>query len=599
MKRSSLLSSLCIGVMLTGCGSAIKNLDCYRFKTGSNFHNAKFKFERPVAPNFENEFENQALEINNSADEIIDFDNIKDKKVTIKNGGTYRLTGKSTNCSIEIDADGVVNLVFDNLNITSIGGTPIKVKKAKVLNIHVNSKTKNYVCDSQTNDNKAAIYASCDVNIDGKGFLFLNSYGKNEDLIDYGKCIYTSSDLNIKDTRIIVQLSTGSTFEVEGNTFIDNAKIEIRFSVGGGIVTTGNLNINDSLFIYTGSMDAIESRDFTALNSNFYIYTVGNYQKVNLETEKLDFNDIYYVKDDKDFYRVDPAHYDNTKVLYKLNYSTKGVLTHGEANFVNSRFNLDTDDDSISALGNLTSTNSHYFIKSSNQGVVTEGTLNFINENEKDDFPIKIFESYVGLKGEIINFDGASTFVDSNNSGVESFGENGNIVFKNEAKMIVNTDVFGLISEGDIDIDHSFVSIFGGEEGTSQITQEEAKINTNEGVLVIAQNKNLPALIPEVNQNTISLYLKDKIKKNDVIHLKSKNKKFFSSLIVPKVYENLMVTISSNLISKDRCEVSKGGLVDYKFIQDMSIMQGLPEEDEILTSLLIDKDFDNIYQELK
>ncbi len=165
--------------------------------------------------------------------------------------------------------------------------------------------------------------------------------------------------------------------------------------------------------------------------------------------------------------------------------------------------------------------------------------------------------------------------------------------------MIVNADVFGLISEGDIDIDHSFVSIFGGEEGTSQITQEEAKINTNEGVLVIAQNKNLPALIPEVNQNTISLYLKDKIKKNDVIHLKSKNKKFFSSLIVPKVYENLMVTISSNLISKDGCEVSKGGLVDYKFIQDMSIMQGLPEEDEILTSLLIDKDFDNIYQELK
>ena len=60
-----------------------------------------------------------------------------------------------------------------------------------------------------------------------------------------------------------------------------------------------------------------------------------------------------------------------------------------------------------------------------------------------------------------------------------------------------------------------------------------------------------------------------------------------------------MVTISSNLISKDGCEVSKGGLVDYKFIQDMSIMQGLPEEDEILTSLLIDKDFDNIYQELK
>ncbi len=599
MKKSSLLSSLCIGVMLTGCGLGIKNPDCYRFKTGKNFCNTKFKFERPKIPNFEKEFDDQAIELVTYQTTLIDFDFVKDQKVSINKGGTYLLKGKSTNCSVEINTNDVVNLIFDNLCLTSIGATPIEVKNAKELNIHVNSKTKNYICDSQSNDNKAAIYASCPINIDGRGFLYLNSYGKNEDSIDYGKCIYTKNNLNIKDTRIIVQLSTGSTFEVEGDVNVENAKIEVKFSVGGGLISNGNLRFYNSLFIFRGTMDAIEVNNFDALNSDFYIYTVGNYKKVNLETDSLDINDSYYIKDDNDFYRVDPTNYDYTKVLYKLSYSTKGVLTHGEANFINCRFNLDTDDDSISSVGNINSTNSHYFIKSSNQGVVSEGTLTFLNESEKDDeFPIKIFESYVGLKGELINFDGASTFVDSSNSGIESFGEDGNITFKNNSKLIVDTDVFGLLTKGEVDIDHSFVSVFGGDSLNLPVIKNEVSINNNEGTLLLAENKNLPALVPEVKENTISILLKDKIKKKDIIHLKSKNKRFFSSLIVPKAYENLMVTISSNLISKDEYEISKGGLIDYRFVQDISILNGLPQDDELLSNIIFEKDLDNVYEEL-
>lgn len=596
MKKSSLLSSLCIGVMLTGCGTGIKNLDCYRFKTGKNFDNTKFNFEKPSIPHFEGDYDSQVMELTANSDTTINFDSIINKKKVITRAGTYRLTGKSTNTSLKIDTDGVVNLIFDNLNITSIGDTPIEVINAKELNIHVNSKTKNYICDSQTNDSSAAIFASCPINIDGKGFLYLNSYGKSEQDIDSGVCIYTDGDLNIKDTRIIVQLSTGATFEVGGNVNVESAKIDIKFSIGGGIKAKGDLIFNNSLFIFAGAMDGIEVNNLTALNSDFYIYTVGNYIKA--DTSNIDYNDVYYIKDDQDYYRVDPLHCDNNKVLYKLVYSTKGALVHGETNIVNSNFSLDTDDDSISSVGKISSSNSHYFIKSSNQGIVSDGVIDFSSSGEIDEFPIKIFESYNGLKGEIINFDGASTYIDSSNSGIESFGEEGAITFKNDAKLIVDTDVFGLISKGTIDIDHSFVSVFGGYKSSSPVINEEAKVANTSGTILIAQNKYLPASIEDVDQNTIALNLKKKIKKNDVLHIKSKNRKFFSSLIVPKAYENLMVTLSSNLIANDEYEISKGGIIDYKFVQDMSLLQGVPEEDELLLSFSLDSNEDVVYKEL-
>lgn len=599
MKKSSLLSSLCIGVMLTGCGTGFKNPDFYRFKTGKNFSNEKFDFKKPDIPYFENEYLDQleeTIDLRNT--KIVDVSNKEDEQITLTQSGRYLLTGKSTNCSILVDVTGDVEFILDNLNLTSIGGTPIEIKNAKSASFYVKSKTKNYICDSQTNDNNAAIYANCPLTIEGKGFLYLNSYGQNRETnVEFGKCIYTNSDLTIKDTRIVVQLSTGTTFEVLGNLKIDDAKISIKFSCGGGFKVSGNSDITNSLYVYTGAFNAIESNDFASLKSTYYIYTIGQYEKVDPVSDKFDNQGVYYSKDDKDFMRVNPLHYDTTKTLYTLSASTKGIFTNGVCTFTDSTFYLDTDDDSISSSGDVNSLNSHYFIKSANQGVVTDGTLSFSNIPENEEFPIKIYESYTALKGDQIFFDGASTYVDSVQSGLETNDEMGTISFNNNSKLIVDTDVFALLSDGDIDINKSFIGVFGGDNDDTNLFKDPNKVSLTDSTVMVAQNQNRKLLEHKVSQNTISVKLGNKIKKNDVVHVKSKNKRFFSSIIVPKAYENLMVTISSNLLTKDEYKVTKGGYVDYKFIKDFSLLQDMPLDDELILDLALKEDNSFVYEE--
>lgn len=599
MKKSSLLSSLCIGVLLTGCGVGLKGPEYYRFKTGKNFSNEKFGLTKPNIPYFESEYFEQNEEINNQGSTLIDITNKENQQITINKGGKYVLTGKSTNTSILVTTDEDIKIILDNVNITSIGGTPIEIKKAKSASFYVKPKTKNYICDSQTNDKNAAIYAECPLSIEGKGFLYLNSYGQNRrTIVDYGKCIYTTGDLSVKDTRIIVQLSTGSAFEVLGNAKLENTKIEVKFSCGGGINVKGDLDINDSLFIYTGAMNGIYSNNFNSINSEYYIYTVGQYTKIDPSIDSIDENGIYYSKEDKDYMRVNPLHYDKTKTLYTLSTSTKGILSNGKSNFVNCKFYLDTDDDSIASLSDIESTNSHYFIKSSNQGVVSDGTLTFSNIPENEEFPIKIYESFIALKGDSIYFDGASTYVDSLQSGLETSDENGTINFKNNSKLIVDTDVFALLTDGEIDINNSFIGVFGGDNHDTNLFKDPYKVNINESTVVLAQNHTKDEVQYEGRkQNTISVNLGNKVKKNDVVHVKSKNRKFFSSIIVPKAYENLMITISSNLLNKDEYQVSKGGFIDYKFVQDLSLLQDTPIDDELLLDLAIKEDNSFVYDE--
>ncbi len=599
MKTKGLLSSLCVGVLLAGCNANINSNGQYKFNVGNNFNNQIFSYKRPEPPHFEVDYITQEKEEPYGQYRKIDVSQFNEGAIyTICYPGTYLLTGRATNSSIKVNTTGEVNLIFDNFNLASIGDTPIDIINAKKVNIKLLSKTKNYICDSRTNDNKAAIYANCPLEIEGPGFLYLNSYGRDQkakEITYYGRCIFTPYDLTVTNARIIIGLSTGVTIESLGNITFTNSKYEAKFSFGGGIKATGNINFNNSLFIYNGYMNAIEGEILDFRTSNFYVLTIGKYEKVNKTLEELDPNKVYYAKDDSNYFRVNLDTFGGKQTLYTLVDPSKAIVANNFSEFFDCNFILDTDDDSIASNGTITSKDNNYYIKSTNQGIVTKDSI--VLDSTQNDTSLKIFDSYRGVAAKNITFNGGINYISSRQSAIETLDEPSNnqnlepfISLEENTNLMVNTDVYGLISDGELAVNDSFISIFGGTEETAKTLTFSKEASLNNSTLVTISDKNEDVLLSSGGEKSINSRFAKPLEKDEVLHLEGSS--FSTSLIIPKAYEQIVVSMTSDQIKNGKYIISKDGFVDYQFINNIAF-NGKPDDTQELHSFEINDDQDS------
>ena len=194
MRALNLIKALFFSLFLTSCdgGIAINNGD-YSFKIGKNFSNISFKDFNFNVPNIEDDYSLQTEETFNY-DFIYDVSSYeKGSTINIKNGGTYLLTGENLNISFDVDSNYDVTLILNNLNIISTNVAPIYVTNCKNLTLYLPSKTKNYLSDSKNNVQKATIFSNSNINIQGNGYLFLNSFSRAKDGV--GKSIYSKESM--------------------------------------------------------------------------------------------------------------------------------------------------------------------------------------------------------------------------------------------------------------------------------------------------------------------------------------------------------------------------------------------------------------------
>ena len=145
---------------------------------------------------------------------------------TITKAGEYTVTGLLSEGQLIVDAgdEDEVTIVLNGTSITCSSGSPIYVKNASKVEIKSEENSFNEVIDNRTEATEdssddagnAAIYATCDLKLVGKGALVVTG--------NYNNGIQSKDDLSIKNVTIKV---TAVNNAIKGNDAVDIESGEI------------------------------------------------------------------------------------------------------------------------------------------------------------------------------------------------------------------------------------------------------------------------------------------------------------------------------------------------------------------------------------
>lgn len=164
---------------------------------------------------------------------------------TITKAGEYTVTGLLSEGQLIVDAgdEDEVTIVLNGTSITCSSGSPIYVKNAFKVEIKSEENSFNEVIDNRTEATEdssddagnAAIYATCDLKLVGKGALVVTG--------NYNNGIQSKDDLSIKN--VIVKV-TAVNNAVKGNNAVDiESGNIIAISAKGDGIKTSNSNISN------------------------------------------------------------------------------------------------------------------------------------------------------------------------------------------------------------------------------------------------------------------------------------------------------------------------------------------------------------------
>lgn len=164
---------------------------------------------------------------------------------TITKAGEYTVAGLLSEGQLIVDAgdEDEITIVLNGTSITCSSGSPIYVKNASEVKIKSEENTFNEVIDKRaeaTDDSSddagnAAIYATCDLKLVGKGALVVTG--------NYNNGIQSKDDLSIKN--VIVKV-TAVNNAVKGNDAVDiESGNIIAISAKGDGIKTSNSSISN------------------------------------------------------------------------------------------------------------------------------------------------------------------------------------------------------------------------------------------------------------------------------------------------------------------------------------------------------------------
>ena len=236
--------------------------------------------------------------------------------VTITSGGTYILTGTAADAQIVIDAGtDKVQLVLDNVNLTSSSATALYIKQADKVFITLADGSTNSIAISSDSEEKddskidGAIFSKDDITINGTGTLNVTSsktngiVGKDDVKLVSGNINVTSGNhaiegkdtISVKDAVISADAGKDGLHS-DGNVNVVGGNINVTKSVEGieGQIITiagGDTNVtasDDGLNAATA--DSSTSNDPMAVDNNAVLNIYGGKLTVNANGDGLDSN---------------------------------------------------------------------------------------------------------------------------------------------------------------------------------------------------------------------------------------------------------------------------------------------------------------------
>lgn len=392
---------------------------------------------------------------------------------TITKAGEYTVTGLLSEGQLIVDAgdEDEVTIVLNGTSITCSSGSPIYVKNASKVEIKSEENSFNEVIDNRTEATEdssddagnAAIYATCDLKLVGKGALVVTG--------NYNNGIQSKDDLSIKN--VIVKV-TAVNNAVKGNNAVDiESGNIIAISAKGDGIKTSNSNISNKgnqkgiVTITGGNIDVYAACDGIDAayvvdisgdgNLNIYTDTYSEYSEEvtssgsssgtstsrNSSANKTaSANTVSYVAASDTIANAPggsggnkaggdrpgmPGDFNESGNSSGQSYSTKGIKAESEINISGFTINVCSTDDGIHAnsdsgvletgedgKGTIVINGGTITISSGDDGMHADKQL------DVNDGYINIVTSYEGLEAMAINLNGGKIYVYATDDGINA-----------------------------------------------------------------------------------------------------------------------------------------------------------------------------------
>ena len=392
---------------------------------------------------------------------------------TITKAGEYTVAGLLSEGQLIVDAgdEDEVTIVLNGTSITCSSGSPIYVKNASEVKIKSEENSFNEVIDKRaeaTEDSSddagnAAIYATCDLKLVGKGALVVTG--------NYNNGIQSKDDLSIKN--VIVKV-TAVNNAVKGNDAVDiESGNIIAISAKGDGIKTSNSSISNKgkqkgiVTITGGNIDIYAACDGINAaygvdisgdgNLNIYTDTYSEYSEEvtssgsssgtstsrdSSANKTASANTVSYVAASDTIANAPggfggnkaggdrpgmPGDFNESGNSSGQSYSTKGIKAESEINISGFTINVCSTDDGIHAnsdsgvletgedgKGTIVINGGTITISSGDDGMHADKQL------DVNDGYINIVTSYEGLEAMTINLNGGKIYVYATDDGINA-----------------------------------------------------------------------------------------------------------------------------------------------------------------------------------
>lgn len=365
--------------------------------------------------------------------------------LTVSAGGTYILSGELSDGQIVVTAaeSDDVRLVFNGVNINCTTGAPIYAAAADKLIITLAEGTENTITDGGSNftyadasaeEPNAAIFAKCDLSINGTGVLTVNA--------GFNNGIGTKDDLVIACGTLIINAKNDGLRGRDSVTILDG---DFDIIAGGdGIQSNNNedsskgwISLEGGVYNIIASSDGVQAETVLSVSGGEYSIEAGGGSEAAVSTEG----------------------------------SFKGLKAAGDLAISSGTLVIDSADDCIHANGNIAISSGDLTLTSGDDGVHTDMDLSITGGN------LDVTKSYEGVEGATATISGGEIKINSTDDAINAAGGDdlgagggfGKDAFSSSGSSYINisggTIYFtaggdGIDSNGDINISGGTITAF-------------------------------------------------------------------------------------------------------------------------------------------
>ena len=376
MKKTAILSLLLTVILsLSACnsvGGIVTESESETSETSqiqsveSSSDSSEMFTDRDVEIGYDEETSARITLSGNSASSDSDAVQISGSTVTIKEEGTYILSGTLNDGMIVVGAEDTdkIQLVLDNVEITNSTSAAIYVLEADKVFITTASGSENTLANGgeyvaiDENNIDAVIFSKSDLTLNGAGTLTINA-AAGHGVVSKDDLLLTSGTYEI--TAASQGLSGKDSVRIANGTYTISSGKDGIHAENTDDTSLGFLYISGGTFIITADGDGISASAYLQIeNGSFTITTGEGSASVTMTT------DIMNLGQQGGFQGQTTTTEDDTA-------SQKGIKADGAITITGGTFVTDTVDDSIHSNSDILITSGQFDLRTGDDGINSAG----------------------------------------------------------------------------------------------------------------------------------------------------------------------------------------------------------------------------------